>query len=259
MNDQQIVEIIQTKIENKNIKTLFFEFSKRINPGQFFMILIPKVDEIPMSVSYIKKNIKGITFRKVGEATNSLFDLKDGDRIGVRGPYGNYFNINGKKILFVGGGTGIATLAPAVEEAEKKKISSHIVIGAKNSNELFFEDRFKGNLSKLYVTTDDGSKGYKGHAFNLSKVLMNKHIFSSILTCGPEIMMKKLLDFCEKTPIQACLERYMKCGVGICGNCCIGKGLRVCKEGPVFEGNILRNLEDFGVYRRDASGIKLKF
>ena len=259
MNIPKITNITETKTENKDVKTFTFEYPKRIIPGQFFMIWIPGVDEIPMSVSYIDKDIKGITFRKVGEATNALFDLGRGDKIGIRGPYGNGFKINGKRILFVGGGTGVAMLAPAVEEARINNISSTIIIGVKNSSELFFEDRFKKCGAEIHISTDDGSKGYNGFSTDLADELLNKEKFTSVLTCGPEIMMKNLLDRCKNISFQASLERYMKCGVGVCSQCCIGEGLRVCVEGPVFDGKTLKNIEDFGVYKRDASGKKIRF
>ena len=259
MNSPKITKIIETKTENEDVKTFMFKYSKEINPGQFFMIWIPGVDEIPMSVSYITKNAKGITFRRVGEATNALFNFEKGDKIGIRGPYGNGFNINGKRILFVGGGTGVAMLAPAVEEALTNNISSTFVIGVKTSSELFFEDRLRNCGSEIHISTDDGSKGYKGFATDLVDELLIREKFTSVLTCGPEIMMKGLFDSCNDIPFQASLERYMKCGVGICSQCCIDKGMRVCVEGPVFDGKTLKKIDDFGVYKRDASGRKIKF
>jgi dihydroorotate dehydrogenase electron transfer subunit len=259
MNGPMIKTIIDSKNEAKNIKTIFFESKEKITPGQFYMIWIPDVDEIPMSVSYIDKKIKGITFKNVGKATDALFNLKKGDNIGVRGPYGNGFKINGRSILFVGGGTGIGMLAPAVEEAVRKNISSTVILGVKNKNELFFENRFRKCGAEVYVSTDDGSKGYKGFASDIAKQILSKNKFGYILTCGPEVMMKKLLDLSKNIQFQASLERYMKCGIGICGQCCIGEGLRVCRDGPVFDGKTLKNAEDFGVYKRDAAGRKVRF
>ena len=259
MNSPQITEIIEVKTENEDIKTFMFEYPKEINPGQFFMIWVPGVDEIPMSVSHINKGIRGITFRKVGEATNALFNLDVGAKIGIRGPYGNGFKINGEKILFVGGGTGVAMLAPAVEEAVAKNVLSTAIIGVKNSKEIFFEDRLRKCGAKTYIATDDGSKGYNGFASDLAEELLYKEKFTSVLTCGPEIMMKKLFDICGTTPFQASLERYMKCGIGLCSQCCIGNGLRVCVEGPVFDEDALKNIEEFGICKRNAAGRKIRF
>lgn len=259
MNYPKITKIIKITEETENIKTILFEYQNSVTPGQFFMVWIPGVDEIPMSISYLEKDIKGITFKKVGDATKVLFELKKGDKIGIRGPYGNGFKIEGKKLLLIAGGTGIAMIAPVAEEVYNKKISASIVIGAKNKEELFFENRLKKFGSEMYVTTDDGSKGYKGLATDLAKELINKNKFDSVLTCGPELMMKKLYEICSDISFQASLERYMKCGIGICGQCCVGKGLRVCKEGPVFDKKTLKNVKDFGVFKRDSAGIKIKF
>ena len=259
MNYPKIVKITETKTETPEIKTIKFKYPEKTEPGQFFMIWIPKTDEIPMSISYINNDVKGITFKKVGKATNALFKLKNNDKIGIRGPYGNGFQIKGKKILFVGGGTGIAMLAPAVEKARNNKIESDVILGFKNKNEIFFEKLFKKHGAKVHITTNDGSKGYKGLATDLIKEFIQAKKYDSILTCGPELMMKKLLDLSNNIPFQASLERHMKCSIGICGQCCIGKGLRVCKDGPIFDGETLRKVEGFGVFKRDASGKKILF
>jgi dihydroorotate dehydrogenase electron transfer subunit len=257
MNYPIITQIIENKKETKNIKTITFKHSGEMLPGQFFMIWIPKVDEIPMSVSYINKDIKGFTYRKIGEATEALYNLKKGDKIGIKGPYGNGFKINGKRILFVGGGTGIGMLNPAIEEAVNKKIKSTVIIGVKNKEELFFEKRLKKLNVELYISTDDGSRGYKGFASDIAKDLINKNRYTSILTCGPETMMKKIFELSKSIPFQASMERYMKCGFGICGQCTIGDGIRVCHEGPIFDGKTLKKIEDFGKFKKDASGRKI--
>ena len=258
MNYPVITNIIESKIENKNVKTFKFFYPTEMIPGQFFMILIPGIDEIPMSASYIDNNIKGITFRRVGDATNALFKLKKGDQIGIRGPYGNGYKLFGKNILFVGGGTGCATLLPIVKEAKYNKINLKVIIGFRNKNEIFFENEFKNQNVEVQVTTDDGSKGYKGFASDLAKTMMKKNNFTSIITCGPEIMMKSVFEEANTIDFQASLERYMKCGIGLCGQCCVGKGIRICVEGPVLNSTTLKQVEDFGKFKKDASGKKIK-
>jgi len=259
MNYPKVVEILETIKENSEIRTIKFHFKSEIIPGQFFMIWIPNIDEIPMSVSFIDKKIKGITFKKVGSATEKLFNLKVGDKIGIRGPYGNGFNIKGKNILYVAGGTGIAMIAPSVEIAIDKKIKTTVLIGVKNKKELFFENRIKNSGAVLFVCTDDGSYGYKGFVTCLAEDSISNNKFDQILTCGPELMMKKLFEISKNISFQASLERYMKCGFGLCGQCCVGNGLRVCKEGPIFDEKTLKNIADFGVYKKDASGKRVKF
>jgi dihydroorotate dehydrogenase electron transfer subunit len=223
------------------------------------MIWIPGVDEVPMSVSSIKQDVKGITFRNIGDATQALYRLRKGDQIGVRGPYGNGFTLTGKRPLFVGGGTGIGMLVPLVEQARRKKLKSTVILGVKTKDELFFEDRFHQIGATVLVSTDDGSVGYQGFASELAKDIIKKERIDAVYTCGPEQMMRSLLSFCKTILFQASLERYMKCAIGICGQCCIGRGLRVCVDGPIFDGTTLKKVQDFGVYRRDAAGRKIPF
>ena len=118
MNIPTVTKILTSTNEARDIKTITFRYSQSVTPGQFFMIWIPGIDEIPMSVSKINKDIKGITFRKVGEATQALYQLKPGQKIGIRGPYGNGFTLTGKHLLFVGGGTGIAMLKYLLREIQ---------------------------------------------------------------------------------------------------------------------------------------------
>ena len=257
MNIPTITPLLSSVLEATDIKTITFKYRGTVKPGQFFMIWVPGVDEIPMSVSYITKQIKGITFRRIGEATNALFSLKRGQNVGIRGPYGNGFETIGKHLLFVGGGTGIGMLAPVVEEARRRKVKSTVIIGVKSKKELFFEHRLRRCGAEVLVSTDDGSQGFKGFASDLAKDLLKNERFDSVYTCGPEPMMRTLLSSCKSISFQASLERYMKCSIGLCGQCCIGRGIRVCVDGPIFDGKQLQKFDDFGICRRDAAGRKI--
>ncbi|MCX9025555.1 MAG: dihydroorotate dehydrogenase electron transfer subunit, partial [Candidatus Methanoperedens sp.] len=103
------------------------------------------------------------------------------------------------------------------------------------------------------VATDDGSEGIHGY---VTQLLDDANKYSQIYCCGPEIMMKKVLDKVTPSKAQISLHRYIKCGIGICGACCVD-GLRVCKDGPVFSGDVLKKTE-FGVYRRNECGERVK-
>ncbi len=254
MNYPEIVRIAETKKETENIKTFRFKYNKKVRPGQFFMVWISGVDEIPMSVSYTD-NFKGITVEQVGEATKALFKMKKGDKIGIRGPYGNGFKTPKGKVLFVAGGTGIIPVASLIEKIKKK--NAVVVFGAKTKKKLFFMDRIK--KSKLLISTDNGSFGYHGFASELVEEALRKEKFNSIITCGPEKMMKKILDLGikHKIPVQASLERFMKCGIGICDSCAIN-GYHVCKDGPVFDDKTLGKMKDFGKFKREASGRRVR-
>jgi len=229
-----------------------------MKPGQFFMIWIPGVDEIPMSVSMIHQKEKAITFRDVGDATHALYQLKKGDKIAFRCPYGNGFALPSGHILFVGGGTGVAMLAPAIEQTIKQNNKATVVLGVKTKSEVFFNKRFEDLGARVILSTDDGTCGTKGTAVHCVETIIKDNTFSAVITCGPEQMMKALHQRYHHLPFQASLERYMKCGIGLCGQCCVDTGLRVCTEGPVFTGEQLQNIPDFGMYSRDASGCKKK-
>lgn len=252
-----MTKIKSSILETENIKTITFDYPGQMKPGQFFMVWIPGIDEIPMSVSKINKEKKAITFNKVGEATTALFQKKEKDFIGIRGPYGNGFTLKGKKQLYVGGGTGIAMLTPAIkiESAKNKDITA--ILGVQNKKHILFKKYIEHYANQVFISTDDGSYGYEGYASTLATDLLKQEDFDIIYTCGPEPMMYDLLKKRNNTPIQASLERYMKCGIGLCGQCCIGKGLRVCKDGPIFNEQILEQDKEFGHFKRDETGQKI--
>lgn len=249
-----IVEVTEIVAECKDVKTYFFDHPHDAKPGQFYMVWIPGVDEIPLSASYLDDR-KGITVKFIGEATRAMDELSVGDRVGIRGPYGNCFERNELgRLLVVAGGIGIAPLAPAIETFAGEGADITLALGAVTASELLFIKRLKDSCT-LNIATDDGSRGYHGFVSDLADNILEKEEFDGIFTCGPEIMMKKVADSALKSdlPLWACLERYMKCGVGICDSCAINGNL-VCRDGPVFTGEILNGFREFGKLRRDASG-----
>jgi len=251
MHIYRIAKVVE---ETSIHKTFFFDMKMEAEPGQFVMVWIPGVDEVPMSLSYIGE-ATGITVEKIGEATEAMHSMEEGDKIGIRGPYGKGFEITGKKALFVAGGTGIAPLLPLIKKYRGER---HVVLGARTKEYLLFVNELK-NISSLSITTDDGSAGFKGFATEMAEKIMEKEGFDIVYTCGPEIMMKKMLDLCLEKGIemQASLERYMKCGVGICDSCSIN-GYRVCKDGPVFDGKLLARMDEFGRWKRNEAGRRIE-
>jgi dihydroorotate dehydrogenase electron transfer subunit len=261
-----IEEVIE---ETPTVKTFVFKdnSSSIAKPGQFLMVWIPGIEELPMSVMVSdKKDCAAVTIRKHGFGSTALFNKKVGDILGVRGPYGNQFKINmhTKKVLLVGGGTGLVPLLRLTTIINKAKIDTTIIIGAASKEEVFFKKQARDFLSKtkheVIVTTEDGSYGVKGYATDAMSEIVNKQKFDMVYTCGPELMMKKVFDItsANSLPIQASLERYMKCGIGICASCCIGDQL-VCKDGTVFNGKQLSAMTEFGRIYRDKSGRKNMF
>jgi len=259
----RIVRIRDVKEETPTVKSIAFQDSQcsKGKPGQFVMVWVPGIDEVPMSLSLISRNgTSAITVRKRGEATNALCAKKADDQIGVRGPYGTFFTVGEEaKLLLAGGGTGIAALAPLIELPIMRKKDLTIVVGARTKTELIYLDRFKAlhpvKRMRLIATTDDGSYGVEGLASSIVNMLLEKEKFDMIYACGPEPMMKTILDAAMKTDtlVQFSLERIFKCGVGICGSCSLGH-YRVCRDGPVFSGEMLQGIGEFGKTRRDSAG-----
>ncbi|MCX6694858.1 MAG: dihydroorotate dehydrogenase electron transfer subunit [Candidatus Altiarchaeota archaeon] len=248
MEAPEMVRILGVASETPSHKTFILEKKIRAVPGQFCMLWIPGVDEKPFSFSGVKGNVK-VTVKKIGGFTEELFKLRKGDLVGFRGPYGKGFAPVKGRVCLVGGGCGIAPLLPL-----KDYVKGDVIIAAKNKSELMFSGEFKKKGFSVHLVTDDGSAGMNGFAHEKLAELLKTEKFTMVYTCGPEIMMKKVLDLClkKKIPCQLSLERYMKCGIGVCGSCMLSE-YRVCKEGPVFTGKQLSGTE-FGVKTRNACG-----
>ena len=265
-NWTRTVKIEKVVDENPNVKTFYFRdrLCLEAKPGQFLMVWIPGVDEIPLSVSGVYSNgLASVTVARVGEATEAMHRLKPNNLIGVRGPFGNSFEISKGKILLVGGGTGMAPLAFLAEKLAEKLCEITFIIGAKSAQELLFLERIEKTLSqlksKIIVMTEDGSLGQKGVATDPLDNLLREEKYDMIYACGPEPMIKKAFLAAEEanTPFQASLERIMRCGIGICGSCMLGK-YRVCRDGPVFSSHQLREvIDELGNYKRDFNGNKV--
>ena len=266
-NHPHICTIERVVDETPTVRTLFFHDQVLANvlPGQFAMVWIPGVNELPMSVMVgIKQGEAGFTVRKRGESSTALYNLKVGDKIGVRGPYGNSFDIKDGKILLIGGGTGLVPLVRLIKFVSCELPPSHdleitLLMGSQTKEEVFFE--FMELIEKhmdanVIPVTEDGSYGEKGYVTDVLEKLLEENTYDAIYTCGPELMMYKIVKLAESKNIfvQASLERMMKCGVGICGSCCVGEDL-VCRDGTVFDGEYLLKNNEFGNYHRTKSGI----
>ncbi|MFP3872565.1 MAG: dihydroorotate dehydrogenase electron transfer subunit [Candidatus Aenigmatarchaeota archaeon] len=256
MTELDIVEIERIEEETPTIKTIFFDWGGSTEPGQFVMVWIPGVDEIPMAIS--KEKLDFITVKKRGEATKKLHKMEPGDKLGIRGPYGEGYDIEGDKMMIVTGGCGGASLMEAVRSAAEKGIEMIICLGAETEEELLFRDRYS-EMAELRVATDDGTAGHHGFVTEITEEVVEKEEIDSVLTCGPEIMMRKVVDMCveREIPIQASLERYMKCGIGLCDSCTID-GKQVCIDGPVFKGGELKEMDEFGEFERTKEGLLVR-
>jgi dihydroorotate dehydrogenase electron transfer subunit len=251
----RIVRIEEIVEENSLVKTFRFRDDTPAEPGQFYMVWVPGVDEMPMSVSYTG-SMKGITVHRIGRGTEALHTMSVGDKIGIRGPYGRPYSLQGKRVLMVAGGTAVASLAPLAEKAVESGIQVDFALGARDKEKLVFVERLEKRVD-LRIATDDGSAGYHGFVTNLAKELMEKNDYDMVYACGPEIMLYYFFKTTQEmgVKVQFSLERFMKCGIGVCGSCAIGPYL-VCRDGPVFTEKEMLNMPEFGNYMRDAAGRK---
>lgn len=251
--------------ENDRVKTFVFEYEMDFAPGQFVMTWIPGYDEKPFGIVSRKKGEFMITVAAVGESTKALHGMSVGDMVGFRGPFGSAFSLPARpaggpdsgSIALIAGGYGMASLFNLAKEAREKGIEVHVFLGARTKAELLYLDWMKELGAMLHLSTDDGSEGYKGFNVQVFEDEVKKQPFDMAYTVGPEIMEMKVADICYKNniPFELSLERYMKCGIGICGSCCVDpKGWRMCVEGPVIDGEKLKQITEFGKYHRTASG-----
>lgn len=265
-NVMRTVEILDVKPENSYVKTIFFrdEMCASVEPGQFIMVWIPGVDEIPLSISSVYPDgFSSVTVAEVGEATRALTRMHAGDVIGIRGPFGSGFKVSGERALVVGGGTGMAPLMLLINRLVEGGVKVTVIEGAENSNKLIFLDRLN-NLSKsmrveALFTTEDGSCGFRGLATELAERMLRDRRFDVIYTCGPERMIRKTYEMAKAYSVdfQASLERYVRCAIGICGSCTLGR-YRVCSDGPVFTMERIREVEGYlGVLKYSESGKRI--
>jgi dihydroorotate dehydrogenase electron transfer subunit len=218
------------------------------------MVWVPGVDELPMSLSYTGDEF-GFTYKVIGEGTRALADMEEGDIVGIRGPYGTGYREMGKQLLAVAGGTGMASLAPFVEQAVSMGTQPDVVIGARTADELLFEERCARAGARVHIATDDGSRGFKGFAAELAEKMLGTGAHDQLVACGPEMMVMDVLRIARERdiPMEASLERHMKCGIGLCDSCALD-GKHVCTDGPVFSRADLETFDDLGRFKLDVSG-----
>ena len=217
----------------------------KTKPGQFVILrLDEKGERFPLTIAGADKS-KGtvrFAFHEVGKSTKKLGTLNEGDSIlDLIGPLGNPSELqNFGRVMCIGGGVMIAPLhfiASALREVGNELI---IVIGARNKDLLVFEDEMKALSPKLYVTTDDGSKGYKGFDF-LEEILRTEKI-DRVIAMGPVIMMKTVSEMTKPYGINTTvtLTPIMVDGTGMCGCCRVSVGgvtKFTCVDGPDFDGH----------------------
>ena len=257
--------LLAVKKETAMVRTFTIDCSLGAKPGQFAMVWLPGIDEVPMSVAYDDGKTTKITFFAVGDMTQELAKCKPGNLIGLRGPFGTHYSWKPKqRLVLVAGGYGAAPMYFVTKQALKDECAIDMIVGARGKEHLLYLKEFKAlNGVTLHVSTDDGSMGFKGYNVQvLEQLIAKKQKIDQVFACGPERMLKAVSDVTAKAkiPSQLSLERYMKCGYGMCGNCTVDPlGIRLCVEGPVVNNETCMKITEFGKYHRDALGKKHTF
>lgn len=264
-NTLRITRISSVRVESPTVKTFTFEDKScaKAKPGQFLMLWIPRVDEIPLSIMNVEGKQISVAVKAVGEATRALHGMNGGDKVGVRGPFGSFFTEKSGRVLLVGGGTGVAPLLFLTKRLATKTKHLTFVMGAKTKSELLFLSQLTAlcTAQGTIAATEDGSYGLRCLATEPVERLLKKEKFDMLYACGPEPMIRQVFLLAEKheLPMEASLERLMRCGIGLCGSCVIGK-YRVCRDGPVFNSAKLREVkEELGVSKLDFCGNRIPF
>lgn len=233
----------------------------RFAPGQFNMLYVFGVGEVPISISGDPMNNHTLvhTIRAVGTVTRAMAQLRRGDVLGVRGPYGRSWPIDdaaGNDIVIVAGGIGLAPLRPVVYQvlSQREKFGKAVILyGTRTPEDVLFRkelEQWRGRFDvEVAVTVDRALSGWRGNV-GVVTTLIPKASFDPLNTvamvCGPEIMMRFTIVELQKrgippNNIYLSLERNMKCGVGLCGHCQYGTEF-ICKDGPVFSYEQIKHL-----------------
>jgi NAD(P)H-flavin reductase len=231
-------------------------------PGQFMMLSMPHCGEAPFSFSSspTRPGTFSLTIRRAGTLTDAVFKLREGDMIGIRGPYGRAFpmrEIEGRSLLFIAGGIGMAPLHSALEyciDRQEHYGRLTVLYGCKTPGEFCFRDDLRqwANQAGLVtrMTVDESCDEWNGCVGLVTSLLDDVEVEAeptTAIVCGPGAMIRFVFSRLEAKGMDTAniittLERHMKCGVGICGHCYFEEKM-ICTDGPVFNGSELANLE----------------
>ena len=257
-NPCKVIEVVNA---SSRVKVYKLEPLREISatPGQFLMVWLPRVGEIPISVAGLEGGELLLAIARRGKVTSTIHEtVGEGSRLYVRGPYGRGFTLKGvRRALLVSGGCGIAPLRLLAEVLNRRDVECTAIAGFNSASEVFFVRDLEAYCSSVTLLTTDGSAGARGSAVDALFPAISRIKPDVIYTCGPELMMVRVVELAlaKGVRVEASLERYVKCGIGLCGSCVLEPlGLRVCKDGPGFSGELLAKLKDFGRWWRGADG-----
>ena len=259
-------KVMEVRSENSVTKTFTMSMlngeALRFRPGQFDIVSYFGVGESAFSIcsNPEERNVFENTVRRVGRVTTALFNIKPGDVLGIRGPYGKPWPLEkaaGNDLILIAGGMGLAPLRPVIHYVARHRDlygSVDLLYGARTPDDMIYTHEFESwrNIPnmRLYLTVDYVPQNVKweydvGVVTELLRYVKPRMRYTTVFICGPEVMMKFAAQLLLRmsfypSEVYLSLERRMKCGIGKCGHCQIGYKY-VCKDGPVF------NLEEIGL------------
>jgi NAD(P)H-flavin reductase len=253
----RLYRILQVRRETDDTFTLEISpidnSKQRFAPGQFNMLYVFGVGEVPISISSdpARAPILAHTTRVVGSVTKAMFQLKRGGMIGVRGPFGSAWPVieaKGSDLVIIPGGIGLAPLRPLIYHVltHRRDYQRVVVLyGARTPEDILYPAQLRQWRGKfdmdVHVTVDRATGAWKGNVGLITSLIARAPFDPAkavVLLCGPEVMMRYTVMEVQKRGVPAeriyvSMERNMKCGVGFCGHCMYGPTF-VCKDGPVF-------------------------
>lgn len=244
---RELEDVVTLELEPLDGRPLAFE------PGQFTMLYLPGIGEIPISISgdAARPEVLVQTIRAVGAVSAACCDLRAGDRVGVRGPYGKPWPVEAaldRHLLVVAGGLGLAPTRPILHWAlrNRERIKGlHLLYGARTPDAVLYPAQLLGWSGAadmtVKVTVDRHSADWSGHVGVVTELVPSLPFDpaeGTAMICGPEVMMRFSLQALQgwglaPERMYVSMERSMKCGVGWCGHCQLGPYL-LCRDGPVF-------------------------
>jgi NAD(P)H-flavin reductase len=263
----EVVNIDEIKGEAPEVKTFYTSFLDqdierqfRLKSGQFIMCTVFGAGEFAVSLPPSPENDRfHITVRAVGKVTRALHALRPGDKLGVRGPFGNGFpfeEIKGRNIIYVAGGIGLIPLRSSIIHALQHRGEFGRIIllyGSRSSRDLLYQPDIREWQRtagfETFITIDRPESGWNGEVGYVNKLIEKANVpvdNTVAFVCGPPIMFNSVIDDflsrgMSEDNIISTLERQMKCGIGKCQHCAIGRTL-VCTDGPVYTYRQIKTL-----------------
>jgi sulfhydrogenase subunit gamma (sulfur reductase) len=259
----RIVDIKEEVPGARAIKTFRVEFANgdgfEHECGQCAMISVFGKGESMISIASapLIKEYKQFSIMRTGRVTTAIHEMKVGDVIGVRGPYGNTFPVKdwkGRNLVFIGGGCGLAPIWPVIQTAVADRDdfgSITVFYGGRTSRDIMYAaelEKLRGAVD-VHLSIDSPEDGWEGYCGFVPANVMDKPQTPDntiAITCGPPIMIKFVIQNLKEMgftddQIYTTIENKMKCGVGKCGRCNVGKDY-VCVSGPVYSWAQLKDL-----------------